>query len=89
MAAEQTFRYTKQSDTEETSEAANSAKNFQDEVRQWFTAMSPEERAAAIGFEDDFLIMAALMARITSPVPPSSTASHTTKTAVAMSNAVS
>jgi hypothetical protein len=80
MAEEQIFLGTKQFDTEETTTAVTtSAKNFQNEVRQWFTAMSPEGRAAALGFEDDFLVMAALMARITSPAAPSSTASNDSK----------
>jgi len=80
MAAEQTFLNTKQFDTEESTEAVTTpTKNFQNEVRQWFTALSPEERAAALGFEDDFPVMAALMARIASPAAPSSTASNDTQ----------
>jgi hypothetical protein len=82
MAAEQTFLNTKQFDTEESTEGATvttPTKNFQNEVRQWFTALSPEERAAALGFEDDFPVMAALMARIASPAAPSSTASNNTQ----------
>ena len=73
MAAEQIFRNTK---PEEIPDASTSTKNFQDEVRQWFTAMSPEGRAAVLGFEDDSLIIAALMARVESPSLPSSTTPH-------------
>ena len=52
---------------DETMVATASTKNFQNEVRQWFTAMSPEERAAVLGFEDDSLFVAALLSRIASP----------------------
>lgn len=76
MAAEQTFRNMNQSDTEETTEAIISTKNFQDEVRQWFTALSPVERAAVLGFDDDFLVMAAIMAQTASPTRSSSSASQ-------------
>ena len=57
----------KMNGTEEPTETTSaSTKNFQDEVRQWFTAMSPEERSAALGFEDDFPVLAALIARTAS-----------------------
>jgi hypothetical protein len=76
MEEEQTVRNTTRSDAEATPEATPSTKNFQDEVRQWFTALSPEDRAAALGFEDKFLMMVARMARIASTTAlPSSTAS--------------
>ena len=77
METEQLFRSTGESSAEETTEALISAKNFQDEVRQWFTAMLPEERAAALGFQDDFVVMAAFMARMAAL--SSSTAPHKTK----------
>eukprot|EP00531_Pseudo-nitzschia_arenysensis_P014715 CAMPEP_0116140694 /NCGR_PEP_ID=MMETSP0329-20121206/13993_1 /TAXON_ID=697910 /ORGANISM="Pseudo-nitzschia arenysensis, Strain B593" /LENGTH=620 /DNA_ID=CAMNT_0003635843 /DNA_START=270 /DNA_END=2128 /DNA_ORIENTATION=- len=67
MAAEEIFRNPEKYDTEETMEATASTKNFQNEVRQWFTAMSPEERAAVLGFEDDSRFVAAVLSQIASP----------------------
>eukprot|EP00535_Pseudo-nitzschia_heimii_P002807 CAMPEP_0197184792 /NCGR_PEP_ID=MMETSP1423-20130617/10594_1 /TAXON_ID=476441 /ORGANISM="Pseudo-nitzschia heimii, Strain UNC1101" /LENGTH=1857 /DNA_ID=CAMNT_0042635697 /DNA_START=86 /DNA_END=5659 /DNA_ORIENTATION=+ len=58
---------------EEDKGANTSTKNFQDEVRQWFTGLSSEERAAALGFEDDYVV-AILVAHIASQSPTSSTA---------------
>ncbi len=49
-------------------EATASTKNFQNEVRQWFTAMSPEERAAVLGFEDGSRFVTAVLSQIASPV---------------------
>lgn len=70
IATEDTFRNTEDdSTTDETTEAIASTKNYQDEVRQWFTAMSPEERAAAIGFEDDGPTMGTLLAKVAGIVP--------------------
>lgn len=67
--AEETFRNPDQYEKEETMEASASCstKNFQNEVRQWFTAMSPEERSAVLGFEDGSLVVAALLSQIASP----------------------
>ena len=72
MAAEQLCRNTDQFEKEDIAKETTSTKNFQDEVRQWFTAMSPEGRAAVLGFED--LFIADLMSRGPSSSPPSSTA---------------
>eukprot|EP00536_Pseudo-nitzschia_multiseries_P009493 jgi/Psemu1/319653/estExt_fgenesh1_pm.C_2650002 len=69
MTTEQTSRSIEDSTTEETTAAIASTKNFQDEVRQWFTAMSPEERAAALGFEDEGRMMATLSAKVAVPTP--------------------
>mmetsp|Transcript_20890 Transcript_20890/g.58048 ORF Transcript_20890/g.58048 Transcript_20890/m.58048 type:complete len:1903 (-) Transcript_20890:59-5767(-) len=65
MTTEETSRHIEDSRTDETTAAIASTKNFQDEVRQWFTAMSSEERAAALGFEDEGPLMATLMATVT------------------------
>ena len=75
MASDQIYRNPDQYEKEETIEATASTKNFQNEVRQWFTAMSPEERAAVLGFEDESLIVSALLSRIAGP-SSSSTGSH-------------
>ena len=53
-------------------EATAVTTNFQDEVRQWFTAMSSEERAAALACEDDGPLMA-LLGRVAPAFSPSST----------------
>ena len=74
MVSEQLFRNPDQ-DEKEAFEAIASTKNFQNEVRQWFTAMSAEERAAVLGFEDDSLIVAALLSRMAGP-SSSITGSH-------------
>ena len=37
-----------------------SSTNFQDDVRKWFTEISPDERAAALGFYADNTIVALL-----------------------------
>ena len=75
MASDQIYRNADQYEKEETIEATASTKNFQNEVRQWFTAMSPEERAAVLGFEDESLIVSALLSRIAGP-SSSTTGSH-------------
>ena len=69
MAAEQIYRNPDQYEKEETTmeAAASTTKNFQNELRQWFTAMSPEERASVLGFEDDSLVVAAILSRIAGP----------------------
>lgn len=75
MASDQIYRNAHQYEKEETIEPTASTKNFQNEVRQWFTAMSPEERAAVLGFEDESLIVSALLSRIAGP-SSSTTGSH-------------
>lgn len=63
MAEESSFRTTVDSIIE-VIEPIPSAKNFQDELRQWFTAMSSEGRAAALGFEDKGPMVATLLAKV-------------------------
>eukprot|EP00533_Pseudo-nitzschia_delicatissima_P004902 CAMPEP_0116105802 /NCGR_PEP_ID=MMETSP0327-20121206/15254_1 /TAXON_ID=44447 /ORGANISM="Pseudo-nitzschia delicatissima, Strain B596" /LENGTH=1859 /DNA_ID=CAMNT_0003598287 /DNA_START=279 /DNA_END=5858 /DNA_ORIENTATION=- len=80
MAAEEINRNPEDFEKDnETMVATASTRNFQNEVRQWFTAMSPEERAAVLGFEDDSLFVAALLSRIVSP-SSSTTGSNGNKT---------
>lgn len=79
MAAEEINRNLEDFEKDDTMVATASTKNFQNEVRQWFTAMSPEERAAVLGFEDDSLFVAALLSRIDSPAS-STTGSNGNKT---------
>ena len=73
MAAEKKDRSMDHLDMEEGKGANVSTKNFQDEVRQWFTALTSEERAAALGFEDDY-VLAILVAHIARQSPTSFTA---------------
>ena len=67
--------------TASSSSSMESSRNFQDDVREWFTKINPDERAAALGFFVDspmIAILASFSSATTSSSSSSSSSSSVT-----------
>jgi hypothetical protein len=54
-------------------ETATTTNTFQDQLRRWFLQLSPEERAASMGFADENGHMMDLLVRISPSLPTTTT----------------